>query len=126
MVLLCLARVLIALVPLRRWRGSLGLAKACNADAARDAQLVRTLAGHVERGASRLPFSTRCLPRAMALSWMLRLAGVPHAVIFSVRPQSLRDGADDTLHARLEAGGACVLGDLPGPWIDVARLGAVD
>ena len=69
-----------------------------------------------------LPFTTKCLPRAMALSWMLCHARLPHAVVFAVRPEGLRaDG--DALHAWVEVAGKRILGDLPEPWHAAFRLG---
>jgi len=123
MALLCRARLLVAMVPLARWRGSLGLAgapgQATDADADREA---RRFAVHVERAAARLPFETKCLVRAMALSWLLRARAIPHALVIAARPQAARSG-DDSLHAWVEQGGRIVLGELPGPWLEVARLG---
>ena len=81
------------------------------------------LAADVEWAAKRLPFSTKCLPRAMALSWMLRRRRLPHTVVIAVRPNDLRHSAD-ALHAWVEVGGEKIIGDLPGPWIETLRLGA--
>jgi len=120
MVLLCRARLLVAMVPLARWRGTLGLAGEARDD---DGGEARRLAIHVERAAARLPFHTKCLVRAMALSWLLRPRAIPHALVIAVRPQAAR-GGDDDLHAWIEHGGRIVLGDLPGPWLEVARAGA--
>ena len=112
------ARLTVALLPFERWRNSLGGrpdSREASAEAAR-------LAAHVEWAARRLPFETKCLARAMALSWMLRRAGIAHAVTFAVRPAGMRESAD-ALHAWVEVGGERILGDLPGPWITTARLG---
>jgi len=89
MALLGAARLAVAVVPFRLWRGSLGLATDRLPGPDEQTEAVR-LARHVERAAMRLPFATRCLPRAMALSWLLRRADVAHAVIFAVRPAPLR------------------------------------
>ena len=83
----------------------------------------RRLAGHVERAAQRLPFETKCLPRAMALSWLLRRRRLGHCVVIAVRPPELRDG-DHGLHAWVEVDGETVIGDLPGPWLETLRIGA--
>lgn len=82
----------------------------------------KRIAAHVEWGARRLPFATKCLPRAMALSWMLRRRRVAHVVVFAVRPAHLR-GSDDDLHAWVEVGGEKIIGDLPGPWLETLRIG---
>lgn len=116
---LCWARFLVSSVPFRRWQGSLGF----TAPAGRSADLAaaRRLAADIEWAAKRLPFDTKCLPRAMALSWMLSRRRMGHAVVIAVRPMQLRLSAD-SLHAWLEIEAHKVLGDLPGPWIETARL----
>jgi aryl-alcohol dehydrogenase-like predicted oxidoreductase len=122
---LCRARALIALVPFGRWRDRLGLAPV-PADARHSAETLREarrLAGMVERAAERLPLSSDCLPRAMALSWILRKKRLAHAVVFAVRPADLRVGRD-ALHAWVEVDGSRIIGDLPGPWLETLRLGA--
>lgn len=118
MALLCRARLLIAWVPLERWRSTLGETRG---DPAPDAAM--RLARQVDRGANWLPFATKCLPRAMALSWMLRRERIRHGVVIAVRPARLRD-RDDALHAWVEVAGVRVIGDLPGPWVETLRLGA--
>lgn len=116
--LLCLAQLIVALVPFGIWRDRLGY----SAPGRDDPAAARRLARHVERAASRLPFATRCLPRAMALSWMLRRAMMGHEVVFAVRPPHLRKD-EDALHAWVETGGERILGELPGPWHETLRLG---
>ena len=118
MALLGRARLLVDWVAFERWRGSLGLA----ADADGRSAEARRLAADVEWGARRLPFDTKCLPRAMALSWLLRRRGIGHALVLAARPADLRDSAD-ALHAWVEVDGAVILGDLPGPWVETLRLG---
>jgi len=115
--LLGLARLTVALVPFKRWSHSLGLAlgKKAFADAER-------LASQVEWAAQRSPFPVKCLPRAMALSWLLRAKGISHAVVFGVRPAELRK-SDDPLHAWVEIDNKILIGDLPGPWLQTLRLG---
>lgn len=123
MVLLCAARLLVACAPLRWWRATLGQMAAPGAgesDASRLKEAVR-LASHVERAARRLPFATKCLPRAMTLAWLLRGAGVPYRLKIATRPPGARDG-EDSLHAWLECGPAIVLGELPGPWVELLSL----
>ena len=115
--LLCRARLLIALVPLERWRESLG-----DSAGRRASDEARRLARQVERAARWLPFETKCLARAMALSWLLRRRRIGHAVVFAVRPPSLREAAD-ALHAWVEIEGETIIGDLPGPWLETLRLG---
>lgn len=119
MALLSWARVLVAWLPFDRWRDSLGLAEDKNGSPPE----ARLLVAAVERAAARLPFATKCLPRAMALSWMLRRQGISHAVAIAVRPERLR-GSSDELHAWVEVEGTKLIGDLPGPWLETLRLGS--
>ena len=87
-----------------------------------DAAAARRLAAQIERAAWRLPLTIKCLPQSMALSWLLRRAGLAHSVVIAVRPPGHRDGRDD-LHAWVEVGPQIVLGDLPGPWLRMLEQG---
>lgn len=120
MVLLCAARLLVALVPLKVWRGAVGGTPDCKA--AVDSGQVKQLAAHIERAAWRLPFAVKCLPQAIALSWQLRRLNLCHRVVFAVRPPAQRD-SDDALHAWVECEGEIVLGALSGDWFTVHRQG---
>lgn len=117
---LCAARLLIATISFKHWRETLG-AVSDRPDVLPSALATR-LAAHVEWAAKLLPFATKCLPRAMALSWMLKSRRIGHCVVFAVRPAELR-GADDQLHAWVEVSGEIVLGDLPGPWFETLHMG---
>lgn len=121
MVRLCWAQVLVRWAPFARWRRTLGLRSASdNAGPSLDA--ARRLAADVEWAAQRMPRPVKCLPQAMALSWMLRRRGIGHAAVIAVRPTSSR-GSPDDLHAWIEVAGQKVIGDLPGPWIETLRRG---
>lgn len=136
MVLLCAACLLIRLLPLRYWRATLGRiavddngsgagARAGSAWTASAVGPARRLAVHVERGAARLPFVTNCLPRAMALCWLLRFAGIAYVLKIAARPAAARQTrlvAEDTLHAWVESQCMTVIGALPGPWLVVLIL----
>lgn len=115
------ARLLIASVPFRIWRGWLG--GRSDSALSSDTGAARRLAAQIERAAWRLPFAIKCLPQAMALSWLLQRAGSGHTVVFAVRPPGHRDGTDD-LHAWVEVSDRIVLGDLPGPWLRLLDQGA--
>lgn len=120
---LCWARVLIAFVPFERWRGSLGTTATGVATGAQlELARARSLAVRVERAAIRLPLETKCLSRAMVLSWLLRRRRIGHGVVFAVRPADRRREAD-VLHAWVEVGGVTIIGDLPGPWVEILRVG---
>jgi hypothetical protein len=117
--LLCLARLLVAVTPFHIWRQGLGLRE--QSGETLELAEVRRLAAHVERAAWRLPFTVKCLPQAVALSWQLRRREVDHCVVFAVRPPGQR-GAADMLHAWVEYQNRIVLGELPGPWVRVLEL----
>ena len=112
------ARLTVAIVPFKRWRRSLGGAPGWRTHRVKAIRF----AAHVEWAARRLPFTTKCLPRTMALSWILRREKLAHAVVFAVRPEEQR-GSADSLHAWVEVADERILGDLPGPWIETARFG---
>jgi hypothetical protein len=114
--------VIIATLPFNRWRTRLGGKAHAVHPLTADA---RRFAAHVDWAARLLPFSTKCLPRAMALSWILRSRGIGHCVVFAVRPVELR-GAEDQLHAWVEVSGEVILGNLPGPWVETLRMGDRD
>lgn len=123
MAMLCRARLLVAWVPFDRWQGSLGAARNGGDTRSPDIGTARRLAADVEWAAARLPLSTKCLPRAMALSWMLRRKGIAHQFVLAARPAHLRDSTD-MLHAWIEVDGQKIIGELPGPWLETLRLGA--
>jgi hypothetical protein len=120
MIALCAARLLIGTINFERWRVSLGRAE--GGITVRGTGESRRLAAHVDWAARRVPFQSKCLPRAMALSWMLRAREMDHSVVFAVRPEAER-GSADQLHAWVEVAGETVIGDLPGPWVETLRLG---
>ena len=113
MLLLALARLLVARVPLGRWRASLGEAVAPIAGAALLRLDVnagpRQLAGAVARAAARLPGESLCLPRAMALHWLLRRRGLGSELQIGVRPHQARGGIGD-LHAWVVRDGEVLIG----------------
>ena len=119
---LSLAQLLVTAIPFGRWQSRVGLGPT-HADGPADLHRARRFAADVEWAAKRLPFPTKCLPRAMALSWMLRRKRIEHSVVFAVRPADSRESAE-ALHAWVEIEGQKILGDLAGPWIETLRLGA--
>lgn len=121
MTALLAARLLIGVLPFKWWRHTLGGRVGAAAAPARLSDAER-LAAHVEWAARLLPIRTTCLPRAMALSWMLARRGLSHTLVFAVRPAGSR-GSDADLHAWVEIGGSKLIGALPGPWVETLRLG---
>ena len=123
---LCRARLLVSWVPFRLWREWLGPSDNLPGEiGAKSASDARRFAANVDRAAERLPFQTKCLPRAMALSWMLRRERIQHAVVIAIRPAELRDAVDG-LHAWIEVDRAKIIGELPGPWVETLRLARSD
>lgn len=126
MALLAVARWLIAGVAFAQWRKSLGMpvmGVSSDSSLRLDANLpARRLARAVERAAGRLPGECRCLPRAMALQWMLQRRGMVADLAIGVRPGDARGGLDD-LHAWVVREGEVLVGasDTPHHAIYVAR-----
>ena len=123
MMALCAARLLVETTPFSWWRSRLGSTADAANPARADSEMARRLAADVEWAATRLPFETKCLPRAIALSWMLRRQGLAHAIVIAVRPADRRQ-SPDALHAWVETDGEKIIGDLPGPWIELLQIGA--
>lgn len=110
---------MVAVIPFPLWRTRTGGRPGDKSDPAATGRL----AASVERAANRLPFEVKCLPRALALSALLRRKGFAHRVVVAVRPAGAR-GQEDDLHAWVEVGETVVLGNLPGPWIEVLAMPA--
>ena len=110
MLLLFVAKTLVRLVPMRWWRASLGHpGDGASVEGARPG---RRVAAAVVRAAERLPSEYLCLPRAMAVQWMLRRRGVSSALVLGMQ-SSFRTGNLHSLHAWVEAGGRTVIGADP-------------
>lgn len=111
MILLLLARLLILFVPLRRWRSSLG--RVAPSPAGTSVSLIHNrVARAVLRATSWLPGDYVCLPRAMAVQWMLRRRGQPSALVFGVLPEHA-SGDLHALHAWVEVGDVVIMGADP-------------
>jgi hypothetical protein len=114
-VALCLALLSIAVFLVRavrfsRWRSTLGsLAESPPPRASHEPDpAARMLAAVVERAADRLPFATKCLPRAVALQWRLRLAGIPSDLVVAFH--AIDRSGEDRFHAWVEHAGEMVIG----------------
>jgi hypothetical protein len=125
LVVLILAHFVVNWIPFVRWKGSIGWHSETKPSAAAVRDALR-IGARIERAALRLLLPTKCLPRAVAASWILRSKRIPHVLVFAARPKELRD-RPDALHAWVEVGGITIIGELPGPWIETLRLaGEVD
>lgn len=108
---LVLARLLVRFVTLSRLRIWLG-------QPATDAPLVPSraapsdqaseIAGNVERAAMRLPGESKCLPKAMALHWMLGHVGMPSRLVIAIH-RTDRTG-QHAYHAWVEQAGYMLIG----------------
>lgn len=130
---IAVARFLVRMVPLHVWRASVGEVVAATASASASANssgdagvgapglvrilqnsdpeklaLARWLGRCVDRAAGYLPGTSRCLPRAVALHWMLRLKGIPAQTVIAFKIGD-RSGAD-AYHAWVELDGEMVIG----------------
>jgi len=108
MVLLVLAKALVHHVPLRWWRGSLGRIGGA-ASGSNDMVSVRRVVRAVLRATEQLSGDYVCLPRAMAVQWMLRRRGHPSSLVFGILPGEQR-GDIHALHAWVECGDETVIG----------------
>lgn len=121
LVLLAMARLLVAGLPFGSWRPLLGrLTTAPSAGLASGQD--RLLAKTVERASQRLAGQSKCLPQAMALYWMLRRRRRPAQLVIAVLPGAQRRGVDD-LHAWAACGDEILIGALDQPFHAVARFG---
>lgn len=116
MILLLLAKCLIRAVPLHRWRATLG--RIGDPVSAQPGPAHRTISRSVADAARKLPGEYVCLPRAMAVQWMLRRRGLASAIVFGVAPPQT-GGKPFALHAWVEVGGHIIIGD--DPTINYAR-----
>lgn len=122
---LTVAKLLVAMVPLRHWRRLLGPVRGPLAAAVQADPAALMLARAVVRGAERLPFETKCLPRAIALHMMLRRRNLASLLVIGVLDPSQRGTIED-LHAWVESGGIVVIGALDQPFHPLVRFGGVN
>lgn len=120
--LLVAARLLVGWIRFGRWRALLGtILPAPTAVGAAPTWLDVHMGRVVERAAERLPFHCKCLPRAMALHWMLARRGRAGCLAFAVLPEARRGTVDD-LHAWVELGGRILIGETERPYHPLARF----
>lgn len=136
--LIVLARLLVAFVPFRLWRRSLGAIKPSGPKSAESglaadgleftrepAPLALACAHAVARAAFRMP-AALCLPRAMALQWMLARRHLPGELVMGVQPGHATSVAKrralGDLHAWVAMGGCVLLNDSSGVHHEVLRL----
>ena len=126
MIRLALARLLVTRIPLRRWSGILGPINLVPSAGGGADDATRLLARAVTRGAARLPFETKCLPRAIALHTLLRRSGRTSQLVIGVlgsRTRSSKQGSLEDLHAWVETHGEIIIGALDEPFHPLVRFG---
>lgn len=123
------ARFLVRFVPLRAWRASVGEVVPVTTNSSDESgadevspallRIVETsdpehlvqahwLGRCVDRAARYLPGTSRCLPKAVALHWMLRLRKIPAQTVIAFKTED-RSG-EDAYHAWVELDGQMVIG----------------
>lgn len=126
--LLIFAKFLVRVVRLGIWRSTLGDlidgglpasqvdAPAHNIAPTKTFAEASRLARSVFRASGRIPGYTKCLPRAVALQWMLkRRAIASHLIIAALKPtataeETASDGKPDPFHAWVERDGNMLIG----------------
>ena len=126
--LLIAAIVLVRAVRLSRWRSSLGQVRAYAAlapdapapgppapgpPAPGNAPRARSIGRIVGQAARWLPFPVKCLPRAVATQWLLRLLDSPSSLVIAVHAHD-RAG-EHAFHAWVESGDEIVIGHCERP-----------
>jgi hypothetical protein len=120
LLLLVLARLLVAGPRFGMWRRWLGLVgQSVSGD---PIQSDWQLACAVERARQWLPGQAKCLPQAMALHWMLRRRRRPSVLVIATLPGALRGNLDD-LHAWVEIGQTVMIGQSDQPFRPLASFG---
>ncbi|WP_427966497.1 lasso peptide biosynthesis B2 protein [Altererythrobacter sp.] len=113
MVLLLLARLVVRFVPLKLFRASLGemrdgsqmgadLGPSCKLE------LAQAMASRIERATLRLPGESKCLPRAIALQWSLRLTGIESQLVLAIHRSDR--SSRHAYHAWVENDGGMLIG----------------
>lgn len=102
---------LVRSVRLSRWRWSLGRLEPANAGSMSGrvhAQRARLVAGAIEEAAQRMPEPPKCLPKAVAMQWLLAAMGLPSRLVIAFHATD-RD-SEHGYHAWVEHGDAMVMG----------------
>ena len=123
-VLLIVARLLVAVVPFRYWRPSLGRIVGHPRASGDDVPMLPAVRAH-RQGVKRLPIEVKCLPQAMALQWMLRRRGFVSVLTIATLPKAGRSTLDD-LHAWVAASGHVLVGESALPYVAVLHLQSGD
>lgn len=108
---LALARALVRIAPLRTFRSTLGSIAGADGNScpvSADAATALAIARRIERAAMRLPGKSKCLPKAVALQWMLRRARLSSRLVVAVH--RIDRNGPHAYHAWVEQGGQMLIG----------------
>jgi Transglutaminase-like superfamily len=111
MLSLIVAKFLIDYVRFGRWRNSLGAVDNVTQCATNIASIYPVIRA-VRRATERLRSEYVCLPRAMAVQWMLRRRGTPSTLVLGLA-RDMNAGALIGVHAWVEVSGTIVIGAMP-------------
>lgn len=110
------ARFLVRFIPFSWWRGSVGqmvearcaLAPQATSLAGRSKLEAFALVRQIDRACQHLPGTSRCLPRAVALCWLLRPR--PLTLLTVIAFSKVDRTGEDAYHAWVECGGEVLIG----------------
>jgi len=123
MAALLVAWLLVAAVPFGRWRHRFGrILEGPDPVNAADPAILKPLVDAHRRAVARFPGELKCLPRAIALHWMLRRRGIASVLSIGALPLHGRGTIDD-LHAWVTVNGIVHHGDTDENYAVLARLG---
>ncbi|MBF9153027.1 lasso peptide biosynthesis B2 protein [Novosphingobium jiangmenense] len=110
------ARFLVRFIPFSWWRDSVGqmveprcaLAPQATCLSVRSRQQAFSLVRQIDRACKYLPGTSRCLPRAVVLCWLLR--GQSLTVLTVIAFSKVDRTGEDAYHAWVECGGEVLIG----------------
>lgn len=125
---LCFAQILVSILPYSWWSQTLGTLVQTHSDIEQptsDSTSVQTVSWAIETASRYLPWSPVCLPRAMAMKWMLGRRRVNSVLCIGILINALKLDKDANLHAWLTVGPNTVSGaDADGDFKLVAQFRA--
>lgn len=112
--LLIIAIALVKLVPLRIWRRTLGYVGLDHGGSLAIADESWRLATYwrrrIDRAASYLPMTVKCLPRAMVMQWLMHRRYLPSQLVIAVHKKGQPPGGD-RFHAYVILGDHFLIGE---------------
>ncbi len=125
---LSFAQILVSTLPYSWWSHTLGMHVETHSELEQptsDPTSVQTVVWAIETASRYLPWSPVCLPRAMAMKWMLGRRDVNSVLCIGILMNALKLDKDANLHAWLTVGSDTVSGaDADGDFKLIARFRA--